>query len=412
MNDEVKAEEKRKGFLLDALFELLKNMKDSELVLENVVIEADELELEPVVQGVLRAAEKARPPIAETVPVVKPRPTEILKEEFIPHLTEYPGSIVEVKLGATKSEGGSRSKSYVIGGEKAPAFYVFEYPMPHKPIVSVDVFDTKIPLAKAVKMYVKDVIGDPAEWARRCIDKFDAEIVNLHLVSIDPLLQDTSPREAAKTVEEVLQAVDVPLAVGGCGDPKKDLAVFEKVAEVSEGERILINSVTLDMDIKRSAELIKKYNHVVIAFTSMDMNLARELNRKLYEYLPKDQIVIDTTTAALGYGIDYAFTIMERTRLAGLLGDPELNHPMSSGTTNAWAAREAWMTLDPMWGPKELRGPIWEVVTALTLLLAGVDYFMMMHPDALKTVKGVIDRLYTGGMAESEKYLDWIAAKL
>jgi acetyl-CoA decarbonylase/synthase complex subunit delta len=122
----------------------------------------------------------------------------------------------------------------------------------------------------------------------------------------------------------------------------------------------------------------------------MDMNKARELNRKLFEFLPPEQIVIDTTTAALGYGLDYAFTTMERTRLAGLMGDSELAQPMASGTTNAWAAREAWMKMPPEWGPSELRGPIWETVTALTLLLAGVDYFMMMHPAAVKTVKDVI----------------------
>ena len=89
----------------------------------------------------------------------------------------------------------------------------------------------------------------------------------------------------------------------------------------------------------------------------MDMSLARELNRKLYEFLPKENILNDTTTAALGYGLDYAFSVMERTRLSGLMGDPELQHPLSSGTTNAWAAREAWMKMDPKWGPRELRGP-------------------------------------------------------
>jgi len=230
-------------------------------------------------------------------------------------------------------------------------------------------------------------------------------------VSIDPLIRDTSPREAAKTVEEVLQAVDVPIAVGGCGDPEKDLKVFEKVAEVTEGERILFNSVTLDMDIKKTAEIIKKYGHVVIAFTSMDMALARELNRKLYEFLPKDRIVIDTTTAALGYGLDYAFTIMERTRQAALMGDPELQHPMSSGTTNAWAAREAWMKM-PEWGPRELRGPIWETVTALSLLLVGVDYFMMMHPAAVKTVKDVIKNLTRGGDADPVRIADWVTIKV
>jgi len=164
--------------------------------------------------------------------------------------------------------------------------------------------------------------------------------------------------------------------------------------------------------MKKTAEAIKKYGHAVIAFTPMDINRAKELNRKLYEVLPKEDIVMDTTTAALGYGLDYAFTIMERARLAGLMGDQELQHPMSSGTTNAWAAREAWMDMAPAWGPRELRGPIWETVTALTLLLTGVDYFMMMHPAAVSTVNEVLKELMKSSRANPEEIMDWIKVKI
>jgi acetyl-CoA decarbonylase/synthase complex subunit delta len=198
--------------------------------------------------------------------------------------------------------------------------------------------------------------------------------------------------------------------VGGCGDPQKDLEVFERIAEMAKGERLLFNSVTLDMNIERMARVIRENEHVVIAFTPMDMNKARELNRKLFGLLPKDQIVIDTTTAALGYGLDYAFTTMERTRLAGLMGDQELAQPMASGTTNAWAAREAWMKMPPEWGPTELRGPVWEAITALTLLLAGVDYFMMMHPAAVKTLKDTILNLKS--IKEYEPtVIDWVKVR-
>jgi acetyl-CoA decarbonylase/synthase complex subunit delta len=144
----------------------------------------------------------------------------------------------------------------------------------------------------------------------------------------------------------------------------------------------------------------------------MDLNMARELNRKLYDYLGKEDIVMDLSTAALGYGLDYAFTNMERARLSGLLGDGELAHPMSSGTTNAWAAREAWLKMEDKWEPRELRGPLWEVTTALTLLLSGVDMFMMIHPAAVKTLKDVINNLSSGKKADPSKYLDWVSAKI
>lgn len=357
-------------------------------------------------------AQTAQQPQTVAKPVI-PRvlPTQLVSAKANIPAGTYTGEIVEVRLGATKTEGGTRGKSYIIGGEKAPAYYNFQAPPKNKPIIAMDVFDwPKISLARAVKMHFREVVDDVAEWARLCVDKFGAEMINLHLLTIDPLIEDASPQAAVKTVENVLQAVDVPLSIGGCGDPHKDLAVFTAISEQIEGENLLINSVTLDMDIEKSARLIADHNNTVVAFTSMDVNKARELNRKLYDFVPKSQIVMDTTTAALGYGLDYAFTVMERCRLAALKGDPELNHPMSSGTTNAWAAREAWMKMGPEFDPRELRGPIWETITGQTLLLAGVDYFMMMHPAAVNALKEMIDRVMKG--EKPTEPTNWVSVKI
>ena len=389
------------------LLELLAKLQEIEL--EDFEMEAGDLEiwLQP---GAVVAPAVAPPKVV--APPVKAKPTQIIEAEFIPPVETYSGKVVEVKIGATKSEGGTRGRTVVIGGETTPAFYTFERPTPHPPVISLDVFDMEVPLAKAVKMHVKDVLGDPAAWAKLAVEKFGADMITIHLISIDPLVKDASPKEAVKTVEAVAQAVDVPLVIGGCGDPVKDADVFQEVAETFAGERFLISSITRDMDVERCAKFVKKNGHVALSFTPMDLNLARELNRRLYDFLPKEDIVMDLTTAALGYGLDYAFTNMERARLAALMGDPELAHPMSSGTTNAWAAREAWMKMAPEWEPRELRGPLWEVITALTLLLAGVDLFMMMHPAAVKTVKDVIAQLMGGKSGNTEKLVEWVTVKV
>lgn len=395
------------GLKLDSrILELLAKLQEIEL--EDFEMEVGDLEiwLQPgAVSAPLIVPQKAAPP-------KKAKPTQIVEAEFIPPIETYPGRVVEVKLGAKKSEGGTRGKSVIIGGEAAPAFYIFEKPTPNPPVIALDVFDMEVPLAKAVKMHVKDVIGDPAAWAKLAVEKFEADLITIHLISVDPLLKNASPKEAVKTVEAVAQVVEVPLIIGGCGDPIKDADVFQEVAETFAGERFLISSITRDMDVERCAKFIKKNGHAVLSFAPMDMNLQRELNRKLYDFLPKEDIVMDLTTAALGYGLDYAFTNMERARLAALMGDPELAHPMSSGTTNAWAAREAWMKMAPEWEPRELRGPLWEVVTALTLLLAGVDLFMMMHPAAVKTLKDVIRKLMSGSGGNSERLFEWVSMKI
>ncbi len=378
-----------------------------QIELEDVELSFDELELR-ISPGMVMSVPAATP----SPQILKTeKPTQLLKAQVGIPPGEYRGKVVEVRLGATKADGGTRSRSFVIGGETAPAFYNFQAKTPNRPIISMDVFDwEKVPLAKAVKMHFREVVADPAEWAKLCVEKFDADMINLHMLTIDPLIEDASPKSALKTVEDVLEAVDVPIAVGGCGDPKKDLEVFTVIAEATAGERILFNSVTLDMDIEATAKVVRENGHTVIAFTSMDVNKARELHRKLYDFLPKEDIVMDTTTAALGYGLDYAFTVMERSRLAALKGDPELNHPISSGATNAWAAREAWMKMSSEWAPRELRGPIWETITAQTLLLAGVDYFMMMHPAAVQAVRTLINNLMSGKSPSEAP--DWVSLKL
>jgi acetyl-CoA decarbonylase/synthase complex subunit delta len=400
-------EENALGLKLSSrLLELLAKLQEIEL--EDFEMEVGDLELwlQP---GVISTPTSIP---QKVLPVIKAKPTEIIEAEFVPPIETYPGKVVEVKLGATKSEGGTRGKSIILGGETTPAFYTFERPTPHPPVITLDVFDMEVPLAKAVKMHVKDVLDDPAAWAKLAVEKFGADLVTVHLISVDPLLKDASPKEAVKTVEEVAQAVDVPLVIGGCGDPVKDTDVFAEITETFAGERFLISSITRDMDVEECANFVKKYGHVALSFTPMDLNLARELNRRLYDFLPREDIVMDLTTAALGYGLDYAFTNMERARLAALMGDVELAHPMSSGTTNAWAAREAWMKMAPEWEPRELRGPLWELITALTLSLAGVDLFMMMHPAAVQTLKEVTHHLLSGGSGTAEKLVEWVSLKV
>jgi acetyl-CoA decarbonylase/synthase, CODH/ACS complex subunit delta len=349
-------------------------------------------------------------------PALPQKPAELIRESYQPRAVTYPGHIREVVLGATKAEGGSRARTVTIGGATAPAYADELVPPVHPPAISLDVFDMKVSLPKVLREHVAEVMEDPAEWARMNVRKFGADIITIHLMSTDPLFRDATPRQAAKTVEEILQAVDVPLIIGGCGDPKKDAAVFAEVAAMAAGERLLLNSVTLDMAEAKTlapvARAAHDHGHVLLAFTGLELNNAKELNRRLYEYLPPEQIVMDLTTVALGYGLEYSFTIHERARYAALMGDTELAHPVISAATNAWAAREAWMVMAPEYGPRELRGPIWETLNALTLLLAGIDLFMMMHPASVLTLREVIHQLGNKRRNAVSPGRDWVGARI
>lgn len=354
------------------------------------------------------------PSVTVTLPEI-PEELKLIEAEFKPSKVEYRGVIQEVTLGAKKGDGGTRKSVVTLGGERSLPFYLFDSPQPNMPAVTIDVFDMPVPLPKAVREHYGDVMENPAEWAKKAVKEFGADLITIHLVSTDPLIKDTPAGEAVKVIEDILQAVDVPLVVGGSGNKEKDPVVLEKAAQVAEGERMLLASATLDMDWERIAKAAKDYGHVVLSWTQMDINNQKTLNRYLLKRakLPPERIIMDPTTAALGYGLDYAFTNMERIRLSGLKGDKDLAFPISSGTTNAWGAREAWMKDSPIeddtpWGPREYRGPLWELVTGLTLSLAGVDLFMMMHPAAVNALKEVINTL-CGNVKESISNPDgWI----
>jgi acetyl-CoA decarbonylase/synthase complex subunit delta len=381
--------------LEEAIRELLDG---GEVELDNVTIEAEELIFE--VNRTFTTFRPAQPKAALTPETRK------AVYKFNPPIKEYNGSIVEVQLGATKADGGSRKKVVKLGGQST--LYRFEGGYTNTPVVSFDVFDTAMPsFPKTLREKWGDVWDDPAGWAREAV-KLGTELVTLHLTSTDPRIKDTSPKEAAKTVEDVLQAVKVPLVVGGSGNPEKDPLLFEKIAEAAEGEMLLLASANLDLDFKKIVEAAKKFKHNVLAFTSMNITDQQSLNRLLFEEeLPKDRLVQDPTTGALGYGLDYTYSIIERLKQNALKGDEVLQNPVFCGVTNAWAAREAWMN-EPKWGAREYRGPLWEVLTAVTVINAGADGMMMLHPEAVRMVKELIESATGKFKGENLDYPGWV----
>ncbi|MCG2827627.1 CO dehydrogenase/acetyl-CoA synthase subunit delta [Methanothermobacter sp. K4] len=359
---------------MDKLTELLKLLQNTESIeINEFRMDVDELELH-IMPALQRAIQKT----VEVREAVEALP----EEEFEPPVKTYPGEVAQVKLGE-----GTREPVY-LGGQKA--LYRFEEPQPNPPVVTFDVFDIPMPgLPRPIREHFSDVMEDPGDWARKAVKDYGANMVTIHLIGTGPKVMDKSPREAANDIEEVLQAVDVPLVIGGSGDPEKDPLVLEKAAEAAEGERCLLASANLDLDYRKVARAALDHNHAVLSWAITDVNMQKTLNRYLMkEGLKREDIVMDPTTCALGYGIEFSIDVITRTRLAALKGDADLQMPMSSGTTNAWGSREAWMKKDE-WGPTDYRGPLWEIVTGLTMMLSGVDIFMMLHPTSVRLLREI-----------------------
>jgi acetyl-CoA decarbonylase/synthase complex subunit delta len=82
-----------------------------------------------------------------------------------------------VRIGATAGEGGTRTSVVTLGGAQAMPFHEFEGPMPHPPVIAMEVFDSppkRYP--PALREIFGDVLGQPAIMAKRCVEQYGAEL--------------------------------------------------------------------------------------------------------------------------------------------------------------------------------------------------------------------------------------------
>ena len=297
--------------------------------------------------------------------------------EYKAPLETYSGKVGEVVIG--KAE-----KAIKIGGESVLPFHFFEGTIQNRPRLALEVFDAEPEgWAEWVREPYKDVISDPVGWAKKCLD-FGADLVCLRLASTDPAGANAPADKAAGVVKQVVSAIQAPVIVYGSGDETKDVEVLTKVAEVCDGEKLLLGPV-----VKENYEPISKaaldHGHCIIAQTPLDINLEKELNVKLLKTFPRDRIVIDPLSSGLGYGMEYSFTIMERTKHIGVMfGDSTMQMPIIADLgSECWKTKQAKAS--------EKQGLLWESTTALSLLLAGANILVLRHPESLKLMREVIE---------------------
>ncbi|HID16880.1 TPA: CO dehydrogenase/acetyl-CoA synthase subunit delta, partial [Candidatus Bathyarchaeota archaeon] len=298
------------------------------------------------------------------------------------------GRIVEVKIGATKGEGGTRGKTVTIGGEKELPFFSLKEGI-RDPVLALQVLDKPIGVPTSLAEELGALVNDPVKWAKAGVEKFKADAVAVKLISAHPTLGVKSKINLKDFLKRLIRAIEVPLIICAPGSPEKDGEVLEEAAEASRGEGCALASATLNNEYRRIVEAAVRHGHSVVAETGCDPSLQRSLNERLLEAgLPKDKLLMDPTSAALGLGIEYSISIIEQLKLAALTGDEPLQAPITCirAPAYSWSAREAWAE-DPKLGPREVRGPLWEAVTALSLFLAGANLLVLAHPRALVKLK-------------------------
>ncbi len=304
-------------------------------------------------------------------------------------LEKWSGEVSTVVIGATKSEGGSRAHTLKIGGEKALPFLFQEGALPNKPEIAFEILDI-VPddwPQSLVKPFA-DVINNPLAWAEKCVKEYKARAICLRLLGAHPDFGDKTPEVEAKLVKDILKKIDVPLIILGSGDSVKDNLVLPACSEAAKGERCLVGSAVQD-NYKTITAAVAADGHSIVAESPIDINIAKQLNILISDMsLSLERIVIDPTIGALGYGLEYAYSIMERARLAGLSGDKTVAVPFI-----CFVGNEAWRTKEAKIKDNSEQGIIWEVMTATALIQAGADLLVMRHPKAIEKVSKYIDSL-------------------
>jgi acetyl-CoA decarbonylase/synthase complex subunit delta len=309
----------------------------------------------------------------------------------------YAGAIKAISIG-------KGDKAITVGGETCYPLYQFEGEMPHKPRVAMEIWDMEPDEWPAAAMEpFKDVLTDPAAWAKKCVEEYGADIIVLQLKSTDPNGTDASPADASATVKKVLGAIDVPLVVWGVANHEKDEAVFKQIAQDVQDVQLTLGPVE-DKNHKGIGAAAMGYGHAIISSSPIDVNLAKQVNILLENLgMPMDRVIIDPTTGGLGYGLEYSYSVMERLRMAAMAqGDDKLQMPIINNLGNEiWKCKEAKQDVDeaPTLGDPEKRGILMEAVGAVTYLMAGSDILIMRHPESIRLVKAFIDIAMDGGSA-------------
>ncbi len=308
----------------------------------------------------------------------------------------WPGVIRKVTLGATAADGGTRKNSITVGGEKALPFLPFETPTPHRPVIAVEIKDiTPDDWSPMLMKAWGDAANNPGTWAKAA-EAAGADLIVLALSANGADGKPNTPAAAVAAVKTVLSSSGLPLAVFGPGQAELDNTLLVAVAEASKGERLLLG-ICEDKNYRTIVATAMANGHLVSARTPMDVNLAKQLNILIHDMgFPLDRVIMDPTTGALGYGIEYGYSAMERLRLAGLQGDSMTQLPMLiTPGFEAWKTKESKVGEDvpASWGDWEHRAINWEILTAATLLQSCADILVLRHPESVRQIRAAVDEL-------------------
>jgi CO dehydrogenase/acetyl-CoA synthase delta subunit len=305
------------------------------------------------------------------------------------YTVKYSGSLKEIVLG-------SGDNTITVGGAQSMPFHLFEGANPNNPLIAMDVLDARPeewPIS--LSRHFEDVLDNPLAWAQKCINEYNAEAICISLVSTDPNGLNRDSAEAAKAAAEVINNIDVPTIVWGCGNGEKDTDTLREVTSLIGDKKVCLAPLE-DANYRSLGATAMAFQYPIVAASPIDVNLAKQLNILLENLgVNLETVMMDPSVGALGYGIEYTYSVMERIRLAALTQqDDKLQVPIICNLgREVWKAKECRLESDDLIGDQERRGVMMEAITATCMLVAGGEVLVMRHPKAINLTKSLINSL-------------------
>jgi acetyl-CoA decarbonylase/synthase complex subunit delta len=318
---------------------------------------------------------------------------------------KWTGQVLEVTLGATAEQGGTRTSTLTVGGETALPYMFTEGDMPNPPALAIEIVDKKpVDWSPLLQEAWGDVMDDAGQWAKAA-EKLGAQAILLRLSATKADGTPNTVADVKATLREVLNATGLPLIVYGPGQTELDNEFLVAAAEEGKGERLVLG-LCEEKNYRTIVAGALANDQLVISSTAMDVNLAKQLNILISDMgMPLDRILMDPTCAAVGYGIEYGYSVMERLRLAALTGDKMTQLPMIVTVGNeAWRQKESRVGegVPEAWGDWKERALNWESLTAAALVESAANLIVLRHPESLRRIRTMIQELMSAGDASSQ----------
>jgi acetyl-CoA decarbonylase/synthase complex subunit delta len=290
---------------------------------------------------------------------------------------------------------GAGETALTLGGEQVFPFYSFDGPLKNPPRVGVEISDQgpDLNIPGIAAFYAG--AGTVADAAAKACKMPGAGFVSLLLEGADPNGANKSVEDCVALCKEVAEKVTLPLVIQGSGNVEKDKDLFSKIAEALQGKNVLLLSAKEENYKAIAVAAVQAYGQKIGAESSVDINLAKQLNVLVSQMgIGGEAVVMNLGCAVAGYGFEYVASTLERVKGAALAqNDTMLQMPIITPLgTDAWSVKETLVSEEdfPEWGPVEQRGINMEVTTAVAVLAAGANAVILRHPDSVAAVSQLI----------------------